>query len=67
MLLAETLNYVTRILYYMESLLFHIWNDFCYLSPVKAMAHQIEKMTALLEANQKVNACGVVLLSLSIH
>jgi hypothetical protein len=34
---------------------------------VKAMADQIEKMTALSEADQKVNVCGVVLLSLSIH
>jgi uncharacterized protein YuzB (UPF0349 family) len=40
-----------------ESLLFHLRNDFSYLSPMKAMAHQIEKMTALLEVDQKVNVC----------
>jgi kinesin family member 11 len=49
-----------------ESLLFHLRNDFSCFSLVKAMADQIEKMTALLEADQKVNVCGVVLLSLSI-
>jgi hypothetical protein len=50
-----------------ESLLFHVLNDFSYLSLDKAMADQIEKMTALLEADSKVNVCGVVLLPLFVH